>query len=145
MTFRLKPAHSAIRRGDMEIWEVSCFGSLKNEKGRWHGAGERKVVVGIHRVLPTSLQCNMELWQCLKTWGWGEWLHLLLLLLLLFRPCSVACVILVPWPQIESGPWQWRHWILTIWPRGNFPHPHPDPPFFFFFWHIYYFRDHFVS
>lgn len=34
MTFRLKPAHSGLRRGDMEIWEVSCFWSLKDEKDR---------------------------------------------------------------------------------------------------------------
>ena len=36
-----------------------------------------------------------------------------------FWPHHVACRILVPLPEIEHGPQQWKHRILTIGPPGN--------------------------
>ena len=38
-----------------------------------------------------------------------------------FWPCHVVCGILVPWPGIEPGPQQWKHWVLTTGPPGNSP------------------------
>ena len=32
----------------------------------------------------------------------------------------MACRILVPWPGIEPGPWQWKCRVLTTGPPGNF-------------------------
>ena len=37
----------------------------------------------------------------------------------IFWPCHVACGILVPLPEIEPGPRQWRPWILITGPPGN--------------------------
>ena len=33
--------------------------------------------------------------------------------------CHTACRILVPWPGIQSGPWQWMCWVLTTGPLEN--------------------------
>ena len=45
------------------------------------------------------------------------WLHWLFIDL--FRLYQAACRILVPWPGIEPGPWQWEHGVLTTEPPGN--------------------------
>ena len=37
-----------------------------------------------------------------------------------FLPRCMACKILVPWPGIEPGPWQWKCWVLITRPSGNF-------------------------
>ena len=34
-------------------------------------------------------------------------------------PYRVACGILVPWPGIEPGPWQWQSRVQTTGPPGN--------------------------
>ena len=36
-----------------------------------------------------------------------------------FWPCGMADGILVPPPGIETGPWQWKCWVLTTGPPGN--------------------------
>ena len=33
--------------------------------------------------------------------------------------CREACGILVSWPGIEPGPWQWKYRALTTGPPGN--------------------------
>ena len=35
------------------------------------------------------------------------------------QPRCTACRILVPWPETESRPWQWKHQVLTTGPPGN--------------------------
>lgn len=40
-----------------------------------------------------------------------------------FRLRCEACGILVPWAGIIPGPWQWKCWVLTIGPPGNFSFP----------------------
>ena len=37
----------------------------------------------------------------------------------LIWPHHVACAILVPQPEIEPGPQQWKHWVPTTRPPGN--------------------------
>ena len=36
-------------------------------------------------------------------------------------PRCAACMILVPQPGIEGGPWQWKHRVLMTGPPGNSP------------------------
>ena len=36
-----------------------------------------------------------------------------------FLPRCMACKILIPWPGIEPGPWQWKCRVLITRPLGN--------------------------
>ena len=40
--------------------------------------------------------------------------------LFFFLPCHTAFEILVPWPRMESSPWQWKCRVLTIRPPENY-------------------------
>ena len=46
-------------------------------------------------------------------------LTLILLSPFFFWPCHEACGVLVPQPEIEPWPWQWKCWVLTTGPPGN--------------------------
>ena len=47
--------------------------------------------------------------------------HLNIYIFLILAIGCMACGILVPQPEIELRPWQWKHWVLTIGLPGNFP------------------------
>ena len=42
-----------------------------------------------------------------------DWLWCFYLFGVLLWPHHMACGILVPWPGVEPGPWQWHRWALT--------------------------------
>ena len=46
-------------------------------------------------------------------------IHLRVVFFSFFWPYCAACRILVPWPGIEPGPWQWKPQVLTTGPPGN--------------------------
>ena len=96
--------------------EIICFG--KRRGGDWYGSliswdGERKGALGARLDTVTEVL------------SFCTYNHLVILALLgsyLFSfsgPCHAASGISVSPLGIESGPWQWKHWILSSRPPGS--------------------------